>query len=141
MFYSASTRGFYDPAIHGERRIVRQVQNPSTGEFLEPIEEPNPDCKIPADAVELTDAEYKALMSGQAQGFEISPDENGHPVLKSPPGHTLEELNAIAERNRHAAYVAEADPLFFKAQRGEATVQEWQDKVAEIKERYPKYDL
>ncbi len=32
-----------------------------------------------------------------------------------------------AEANRHAAYVAEADPLFFKAQRGEATVQEWQD--------------
>ena len=43
-----------------------------------------------------------------------------------------------AEANRHAAYIAEADPLFFKAQRGEATVQEWQDKVAEIKARYPK---
>jgi len=43
-----------------------------------------------------------------------------------------------AEANRHAAYIAEADPLFFKAQRGEATVQEWQDKVAEIKTRYPK---
>ena len=44
----------------------------------------------------------------------------------------------IAEANRRAAYIAEADPLFFKAQRGEATVQEWQDKVAEIKTRYPK---
>jgi len=43
-----------------------------------------------------------------------------------------------AEANRRAAYIAEADPLFFKAQRGEATVQEWQDKVAEIKARYPK---
>lgn len=42
------------------------------------------------------------------------------------------------EANRRAAYIAEADPLFFKAQRGEATVQEWQDKVAEIKARYPK---
>jgi hypothetical protein len=42
------------------------------------------------------------------------------------------------EANRRAAYVAEADPLFFKAQRGEATTQEWQDKVAEIKLRYPK---
>ena len=39
---------------------------------------------------------------------------------------------------RKAAYIAEADPLFFKAQRGEATIQEWQDKVAEIKLRYPK---
>jgi hypothetical protein len=43
-----------------------------------------------------------------------------------------------ADANRRAAYAAEADPLFFKAQRGEATVQEWEDKVAEIKARFPK---
>jgi hypothetical protein len=43
-----------------------------------------------------------------------------------------------AETNRKAAYIAEADPLFFKAQRGEATMQEWQDKIAEIKARFPK---
>jgi hypothetical protein len=34
------------------------------------------------------------------------------------------------------AYRVESDPLFFKAQRGEATQQEWLDKVAEIKARY-----
>jgi hypothetical protein len=49
-----------------------------------------------------------------------------------------QQFVATAEANRKAAYIAEADPLFFKAQRGEATVQEWQDKVAEIKARYPK---
>jgi hypothetical protein len=43
-----------------------------------------------------------------------------------------------AEASRKAAYIAEADPLFFKAQRGEATMQEWQDKIAEIKVRFPK---
>jgi hypothetical protein len=49
------------------------------------------------------------------------------------------ELKAAeAEANRKAAYIAEADPLFFKSQRGEATLQEWQDKIAEIKARYPK---
>ena len=48
------------------------------------------------------------------------------------------EPTRIAEANRRAAYVQEADPLFFKAQRGEATEQEWLDKVAEIKQRYPK---
>jgi len=42
------------------------------------------------------------------------------------------------EAQRKAAYAAEADPLFFKAQRGEATTQEWQDKVSEIKIRFPK---
>jgi hypothetical protein len=40
--------------------------------------------------------------------------------------------------NRSEAYIKEADPLFFKAQRGEATMQEWQQKVAEIKARFPK---
>jgi hypothetical protein len=42
------------------------------------------------------------------------------------------------DANRRAAYIAEADPLFFKAQRGEATMEEWQAKVAEIKTRFPK---
>jgi hypothetical protein len=43
-----------------------------------------------------------------------------------------------ADANRRAAYIAEADPLFFKAQRGEVEQQVWLDKVAEIKQRFPK---
>ena len=38
---------------------------------------------------------------------------------------------------RRAAYTAESDPIFFMAQRGEATQQQWLDKVAEIKDRWP----
>ena len=38
---------------------------------------------------------------------------------------------------RRQAYQTESDPLFFKAQRGEATQQDWLDKVAEIKARWP----
>lgn len=41
------------------------------------------------------------------------------------------------EAARHAAYVAEADPIFFMAQRNEATMEEWAAKVADIKLRYP----
>jgi len=41
------------------------------------------------------------------------------------------------EANRKAAYFAEADPLFFKAQRGEATIEEWLAKISEIKTRFP----
>lgn len=41
-----------------------------------------------------------------------------------------------AELRRHA-YTLEADPLFFQWQRGEATEQDWLDKVAEIRDRYP----
>jgi hypothetical protein len=51
---------------------------------------------------------------------------------------TALEPARIATENRRAAYITEADPLFFKAQRGEATMEEWQAKVAEIKQRFPK---
>jgi hypothetical protein len=51
---------------------------------------------------------------------------------------TALEPARIATENRRNAYIAEADALFFKAQRGEATMEEWQAKVAEIKARYPK---
>ena len=53
---------------------------------------------------------------------------------------TALEPARIATENRRAAYISEADPLFFKAQRGEATMEDWQAKVAEIKSRFPKGD-
>jgi hypothetical protein len=43
----------------------------------------------------------------------------------------------MARANRRAAFTEEADPLFFKAHRGEATLEEWQAKVAEIRLRFP----
>ena len=51
---------------------------------------------------------------------------------------TALEPARIATENRRSAYIAEADALFFKAQRGEATMEEWQAKVTEIKNRFPK---
>ena len=47
------------------------------------------------------------------------------------------QQRATIENQRKAAYQQEADPLFFSYQRGEATEQEWLDKVAEIKLAYP----
>lgn len=75
---------------------------------------------------------------------------NGLTWLSNTPKPTQAELDALwestqttvanqqADANRHAAYVAESDPLFFKAQRGEGTMADWEAKVAEIKARYPK---
>jgi hypothetical protein len=54
------------------------------------------------------------------------------------PAKAAAKKAAEAEANRKAAYIAEADPLFFKAQRGEVEQQVWLDKIAEIKARYPK---
>ena len=51
---------------------------------------------------------------------------------------TALEPARIATENRRAAYISEADPLFFKWQAGEATQEEWAAKRQEIKERFPK---
>jgi hypothetical protein len=59
-------------------------------------------------------------------------------LIKIDPIKAAEQKAAEAEENRKAAYIAESDPLFFKAQRGEATMEEWQAKIAEIKARFPK---
>jgi hypothetical protein len=48
------------------------------------------------------------------------------------------EHNQIREQ-RHQAFTLEADPLFFRTQRGETTDEEWLAKCAEIRSRYP-YD-
>lgn len=49
-----------------------------------------------------------------------------------------EKKNSEIDSNRIQAYREESDPLFFKAQRGEIELQEWTDKVQEIKQRFPK---
>ena len=111
MLYSNSTGGFYHPAIHGDN--------------------------IPVDAVEITDERHAELLQGQSQGRRIVADAAGRPVLQDPPPPTAEEIAASVTAARAAAYRDESDPLFFKSQRGEATMQEWLAKVQEIKARYP----
>lgn len=55
------------------------------------------------------------------------------PTPEPTPEPTLEQQRAA----RSNAYKEEADPLFFKSQRGEATIEEWKNKIEEIKLRYP----
>jgi hypothetical protein len=73
----------------------------------------------------------------------ITNAETGEVTLRP---FTQEEIAAILakqpsreeqETARRAAYTVEADPIFFMAQRGEATMAEWEAKVAEIKARFP----
>ena len=64
IFYDASTRGFYDDAVHST---------------------------IPAGAVEITPATYQTLMDAQAAGQEIVDDGNGNPIAQNYV-HTADEL-------------------------------------------------
>ena len=68
MFYCASTGGFYDRVIHGD--------------------------KIPAEAVEITEKEHRALLDSQAAGKRIVPDANGYPVAQDPPPPTADQIAA-----------------------------------------------
>lgn len=111
MFYSKSTGGFYAREIHGDN--------------------------IPEDVVEITADEHAELMAGQAAGKVIVPNVAGKPILANQPAPTPEQAAAAVAASRQAAYAKESDPLFFKAQRGEGTMEEWMAKVAEIKARYP----
>lgn len=54
-------------------------------------------------------------------------------VPPEPVQPTQEQIDAL----RKAAYQTEADPLFFKWQRGESTQEAWLDKIADIRNRYP----
>jgi len=107
--YSAETGGFYHTGVHED---------------------------MPADAVAITDAKHAAMMQAQAEGKRIVSGNEGNPEAIDPPEPTAEELIARRARNRLAAYQAESDPLFFKWQRGEATEQDWHDKIAEINLRF-----
>jgi hypothetical protein len=44
---------------------------------------------------------------------------------------------AQVEQDRHAAYITDADPLFFKWQRGTGTEQAWLDAVQAVKDAHP----
>ena len=77
---------------------------------------------------------YRTIVNcqtGEITKVELTAEEVAQREQSSAP--TLEEQEA----NRSAAYQLEADPLFFKSQRGEATTDEWTAKVAEIKARFP----
>lgn len=74
--------------------------------------------------------------------------EDGQVFTITVEAKTQEEMDAdvaaqeaVAKAARAEAYRTESDPLYFKAQRGEATMQEWLDKVAEIKSQGQNVEL
>ena len=91
---------------------------------------------IPAGCVtnpppSLGEKQLAQLVAGSWVVVEIIDTIEPEPIPE--PAVTIE----IQRAARADAYALEADPLFFKAQRGEATEAEWLALVAEIKTRYP----
>lgn len=122
------------------------------------IRQANPNTSFPPQVSDATMAEYGA----QRVYFSTQPAFNeltqvlveGTPVFSTQDKRwtqtwtvrqkTADELAAQnqaqleqARISRQAAYTTEADPIFFKSQRGEATQAEWLAKIDEIRARYP----
>lgn len=64
-------------------------------------------------------------------------DADGNPVTYDRAAVEVHAQLMQARQSRASAYTTEADPLFFKAQRGEIAITEWEAKVEEIRQRYP----
>lgn len=62
---------------------------------------------------------------------------NSFTLLERQPPDPAAPTQAEQETARQAAFAAEADPLFFQWQAGEATEVEWLAKRQEIRGRYP----
>ena len=68
MFYSKSTGWFYTTEIHGKN--------------------------MPADVVEITEAQHEALMQAQSTGSTIGSDKKGNPIAIPPAPPTQAEINS-----------------------------------------------
>jgi len=64
-------------------------------------------------------------------------DADGNPVAYDRQAVEAKAAQMQAQQQRAAAYAAEADPLFFKAQRGEASMDDWTAAVEAIRTRFP----
>jgi hypothetical protein len=125
--------------------------------YLDQLARDNPNTSFPENITDAILADYGVYVvtdvaqpscdpSTQVVMQDTAPTQNGGSWTLgwTVRDKTPEELavtqaatKATLVNSRLEAYRAEADPLFFMAQRGEATMEEWLAKVAEIKARFP----
>lgn len=80
---------------------------------------------------------YPFSVVGECQIVDVPEGYVPQWVLDAQAAAERDAFNEAQKRKRFAAYTLESDPIFFKSQRGEATHQEWLDKVAEIDAQFP----
>lgn len=98
MRYSKSTGGFYDPVIHSS---------------------------IPEDAVEVSENDYRRLMSAQSVGKRIAPDSKGRPVAVDAPAPSAEEVQK-ALQDAAKSELQSSDIVVLKAyEDGKPVPKEW----------------
>ena len=109
IYYSPSVSGFFSDDVH---------------------------LQIPQDATEISVDWFNFLQEGQSKGKCISHNDQGQPILVEQQSST-NNIVAHVKEMRSYAYARESDPIFFKVQRGEASMEDWHMKINEIRSRYP----
>ena len=94
------------------------------GEVLVAI---RPDCEW-----SLTGTDYSGLT-----WLDDSPKPTKKELDAAWPQVEYDRAYAQVERERHAAYISDSDPLFFKWQRGSGSEQAWRDAVQAVKDAHP----
>ncbi len=108
-YYSPTTCGFYDDTLHSS---------------------------IPEGSVDITDAEYEAVMAAQAQGAEILAGGDGKPVAIYPEEPTLERAREI----KHAELLANVNKFIAQKPDGKTrydtnlklNLLDWRDEIRDI---------
>jgi len=135
---------------------IKRTDGITTPYSIGQLRRENPQVSFPQNIPEATLAEYSVYPLTPTDQPAYDPAthriEEGTPVLVKGAWTQAWNVTALTDEEvvqqqadhaaqvkeqRAEAYRIESDPLFFKSQRGEATQQEWLDKVAEIKARYP----
>ncbi|WP_083001980.1 DUF4376 domain-containing protein [Halomonas sp. GT] len=108
IYWSATAHAFFHSSIHGAPllRVIDPAWQPDENnpDDIPPmLEVPNPDTKVPKDAVEVDADTHEALMNGQTTGLNIISDEHGRPTLAEPPAATIQQLATQKRRELNAA--------------------------------------
>lgn len=100
-YYSPSTGGFYSEAVHGYRQTALPMTQKQIEAGRKPKYEANPDCRIPDDAVPVSEARWQQLLADQGKGQEIMV-QSGRVVAADPaPAAPAEQMAVLrSRRNR-----------------------------------------
>lgn len=107
-FFSPSTGGWYNEAIHGARQIADPLTEKQIAAKRLPKYRPNPDTAIPADAVAVDHGRWLVLLTAGSEGKVITVDA-GRVVAVDRQATAEQQLAAIrAKRDR---LLAATDPM------------------------------
>ena len=134
-YFSPSTGGFYNEAIHGARLVAeplteKQIKAGRTPRFVA-----NPACLIPADAVAVSQTQWEKLLAAQGKGQRIVVEAGRAKAVDPDPAEPADQLAIIRTRRNRLlaatdAILAVPDYPITDAQREELTA--WRAALRDV---------